>query len=324
MSRLLWPEAGFFQAKSRLPSGQKPASFWPKPASFWPKPASFCQKPASSGQSRLLAKGGPTGLCPKYIVGPTALRALVYSRAYGPTGLINSIIRPYGPYKEAGFGRIKKPALARKEAGFGRKKKPALARRAGLRRLTPAPLAKRRAGFGRKSRLTPAKAGSFWPGKSRLQPARFPLGATEGAGFSRRKPAPFSARKEPAYTAKSRLLPGRLLAGFWPALARSSPWRPTVARVRHLTGRQAARSAPERCHFWPVSRRLEAPRAVLRETLSVAPKGNGKPAEAGFSGVFWESRLLLFEEAGLNLRVGPPESGKERESVLKAHFLDVF
>ena len=231
--------------------------------------------------------------------------------------------------KEAGFGRKEAGFWPKKPAPLGQKPAYYAGLRRLLiletleSRLTPA-----YAGFcsARKwSRLTPAsagflwaprkgagffwpKAGSFWPERSRLWPEKKPA----FAGF-RRLLFLWAPRKEAGFFGQSRLLSWPKEAGFsWPkagsfpgqkgaGFRRLSPapvfrWAPrrragSLATVRHLPGRQAAGSAPERCCFWgPPS---EAGR-LLRKTLLQRPTGTGEPAKAGFSRVFpgRKSRLL--------------------------------
>ena len=180
------------------------------------------------------------------------------------------------------FGRKKEPAFPAKagffpkRAGFSGQSRLLLARK-------PAPLAKRAGFFGQKE---PAYAGFT----SRL----FPLGATGKSRPKPAQPASFWPGKEPAYTGQSRLL---LLAGFgrlWPALARTSGWRPKDEYVTAGIG------------LWPISSFLHDVifgdfgagfcrlQPALRKTLLQRPKETASRRKPAFLGFSWEqgSRLL--------------------------------
>ena len=110
-----------------------------------------------------------------------------------------------------------------------------------------------------RSRLTPARAGSFFGRK--------------GAGFSGQKPAPFLARKKPAFAGLRRLL----------------PWRPRFChqlRVRHLTG---STSDPARLLndviFEAASRRPGGFCGKHSYGAQRKRRSCGKPAFAGFLGL---------------------------------------
>ena len=137
----------------------------------------------------------------------------------------------------------------------------------------PAPFGRKRAGFGRKSRLLsgqkPASAGSFRGAqrRSRLQPA--------SARKSRLTPAPEAG----SFGQKSRLLLARE-SRLWPeagfplgATGLEGLW----LSVRHLLGRQAAHSAPERCCL---EGRLEAASAESVENTLTAPNGKSRTLES--------------------------------------------
>ena len=279
-------EAGFVQRRSRLRPKKKPASakrrsrLWPKEgAGFWP-------------ESRLLARRGRL-----------------------------SARKPASGLKKPAFGQrsrllARRSRLSAKEAGFWPEEagffgqKPAYAGlrrltsilehvKAGLRRLTPASIPAEE-----RSRLTPAYAGSFLSfGRQR-----------EGAGRSRRKPAPFLAksrlswpeepafgRKEPAYTGSSFPLGategagsfperagfflwpkagsflGQKPASFWPASAgfcRNLWVAPKGMSTSPHKADKRPCSAPERCHFRGVSRRS---RELLRGTLLRRPRERAGP-----------------------------------------------
>ena len=124
-------------------------------------------------------------------------------------------------------------------------------------------------GATERSRLTPAEAGSFWPGKE-----------------------PAFGQKKPAYTEPAS---GRL----WPEEPERWAPRPLKGRgCQYVTSRRDKRAA--RLLNDVILRRLEAPERAFAENTLMAPKGNWKPAKAGFFRVFREEAGLHREEAGSN------------------------